>query len=201
MKREPFIFFVVGMVFGFPLGYMIHNIGDSGGSAAPATLVQGIPDATPPPAATPSAAPLDPNEVKALESLAARDAKNAKVRAELGNLLMDHGSFDDAVRWYKEALDIEPGNEDVRVDMGVCLLNGGKPVEALDAFDTALKHDPSHKKALFNKGVALMSTGRPKEAVALWEDLIKRYPDDPQLRGLRQQIEEVRATLPGKTTP
>jgi cytochrome c-type biogenesis protein CcmH/NrfG len=38
-----------------------------------------------------------------------------------------------------------------------------------------------------------MESGKPREAVAVWEDLLKRFPNDPQLAGLRNQIEQVRA--------
>jgi cytochrome c-type biogenesis protein CcmH/NrfG len=135
---------------------------------------------------------LDADEVKALESLAARDRTNASVRVELGNLLMDHERYDDAVRWYREAVAIDP-QPDVLVDLGASLVNGGKAAEGLTEFEKALKIDPGHKKALFNKGIALMQTGKPAEAVAVWEGLLKRFPDDPQLRGLREQIEQVKA--------
>jgi len=107
---------------------------------------------------------------------------------------MDHGRYEDAARWYREALAIAPDNNDVRVDLGACLVSAGKAGEALAEFDRALARDPGHKKALFNKGIALMQTGKPKEAVAVWEGLLKRYPDDPQLRGLREQIDQVRAS-------
>jgi tetratricopeptide (TPR) repeat protein len=202
MKREPLIFFVFGMVFGFPLGYMIHNLGEAAPTSTPATLAQGTPAESAPPQGpgTPATTPLDPSEVKALQSLAEREKGNAKVRVELANLLMDHGSFEDAIPWYKQALALQPDDPDVMVDMGACLVNAGRPGEALQIFDEALKKHPGHKKALYNKGVALMSSGRPKEAVALWEDLIKRYPDDPQLRGLKDQIDQVRATLPGRAS-
>jgi predicted Zn-dependent protease len=201
MKREPLVFFAFGMIFGFPLGYMIANIGDRTESAPPTAVVQGSAgEGTATAAPAPSTPPLDPNEVRALESLAGREKNNVKVRVELANLLMDHASFEDAIRWYKEALALEPSNTDIMVDMGACLVSTGKAGEALGIFDAALKRDPNHKKALFNKGVALMSTGRPKEAVSLWEDLIRRYPDDPQLRGLKEQIEQVRATLPGRAS-
>jgi hypothetical protein len=69
-----------------------------------------------------------------------------------------------------------------------------RPAPPPAEFDRALARDPGHKKAPFNKGIALMQTGKPKEAVAVWEGLLKRYPDDPQLRGLREQIDQVRAT-------
>jgi cytochrome c-type biogenesis protein CcmH/NrfG len=135
---------------------------------------------------------VDPNEVRALESLAARDNTNTSVRVELGNLYMDHRRFDDAARWYREAIAIKP-DPDVIVDLGACLVNGGKATEGLAEFDKALKLSPDHRKAAFNKGVALMELGRAKEAVAVWDDLLKRFPDDPQLQTLKRQIDQVRA--------
>jgi len=204
MKREPMVFAVAGMIFGFVLGYMVASW--DGPRAAPAAAsapgasssVAGMaasgsaaPRGAGAPGASPS--PIDPNELKALESLAARDPKSLSARIELGNLLMDHGRFDEAARWYREALKLAPDQPDVIVDLGACLVNGGKAAEGLAEFEKALKRDPNHKKALFNKGIALMETGQPKEAVAVWEGLLKRFPDDPQLQGLRQQIERIRA--------
>lgn len=193
MSREPMAYGVAGVIFGFVLGYMAANTG----GVRPAASAAPFPAAASGGSAAAPARPapvLDPNEVRALESLAARDAKNAEARVELGNLLMDHERFEDAVRWYQEALAIDPSNSDVRVDMGACFVSLHRPEEAIAAFEEALKRTPGHKKALFNKGIALMEAGRPKEAVALWEDLLKRYPDDPQLQGLRGQVAQVKAS-------
>lgn len=199
MQREPMLFFVAGMIFGCILGYMVAS---AGGGAEPRPVP---PDLRTPagdaggPSAGPragahDAGPPDPNELRALESLAARDKSNAQARVELGNLLMDHERYEDAARWYQEALDLDPGNNNVRVDLGACLVNQGKPALGLAQFEEALKRDPSHKKALYNKGVALMESGRREDAVAVWEDLLKRFPSDPQLAGLRERIEQVRAS-------
>src|SRR6185295_19460189 len=81
---------------------------------------------------------LDPNELSALEGLAARDPKNARARVELGNLNMDHERWADAVKWYSAALELEPQNADVRVDMGACLVSLGRGPEAIAAFDQAI---------------------------------------------------------------
>jgi len=201
MKREPMIFAVAGMVFGFVLGYMAANWDASPTEARPAVspgfAAAAVGAGAPRAAGAQSPAPaLDANEVKALETLAARDRGNAQVRVELGNLYMDHSRWDDAVRWYREALAVSPNQPDVLVDVGACLVNAGKPGEGLAEFERALKQSPDHKKALFNKGIALMESGRPKDAVAVWENLLKRFPDDPQLQGLRAQIERARAGGP-----
>lgn len=190
-----------GVLFGFVLGYMAANAGGTRPAGEPQSFAAApgrAPDFAPA-ATAPSLAPagpprnLDPNEVKALEAFATREPGNASPRIELGNLLMDHERWDDAVRWYREALALEPGNADVRTDMGACLVHAGRPKEAVPVFDEVLKAEPGHKKALFNKGIALMQAGQPKPAVAVWEDLLKRYPDDAQLQPIRQQIERVRS--------
>lgn len=191
--KEPMWYAAGGVVFGFVLGYMAANAGSSRPPvAAPRFDAVSGAAAAPTPDSPPAAHALDPNEVKALEALAAREPQNASARIELGNLFMDHERWDEAIRWYTEALKLDPGNADVRTDMGACFVHSGRPSEAVDVFDEALKAQPGHRKALFNKGIALMQSGRTKDAVALWEDLLKRYPDDPQLQPLRQQIESAR---------
>jgi tetratricopeptide (TPR) repeat protein len=201
MQREPIVYAAAGMIFGFVLGYMVANAEAPGGSRTVPAAAPSAPAFNPPaatddgPHAAPSRAPVDPNEARALESLAIRDKANVSVRVELGNLYMDHGQFVDAARWYGEAVVLRP-DPDVIVDLGACLVNGGKAAEGLEQFERALKLSPGHKKASFNKGVALMELGRPKEAVAVWDDLLKRYPDDPQLQTLKRQIDLVRAGAP-----
>ncbi len=187
-----------GVVFGFVLGYMAANAGGARPASVPPSLAGGMAPGTNPAGAPAPSAPgrprsLDPSEVKALEGFAAREPKNANPRIELGNLLMDHERWDDAARWYREALAIDPKNADVRTDMGACLVHAGRPAEAVPVFDEVLKAQPGHKKALFNKGIALMQSGQAKLAVSVWEDLLKRYPDDAQLQPIRQQIERVRS--------
>lgn len=208
MKREPMVFAVAGMVFGFVLGYMAANWDTAPPEARPVAAASsepggfgsasGVTAGAARPGPGPSTVPaIDPNEVKALESLAARDKGNAQVRIELGNLYMDHQRYDEAARWYREALVVNPSQPDVIVDLGACLVNGGKAKEGLAEFEKALAQSPNHKKALFNKGIALMESGRPMDAVAVWEDLLKRFPDDPQLQGLRGQIDRVRSGAGG----
>ena len=205
MKREPMVFAVAGMIFGFVLGYMAAGFGDAPSSdvrprpGADASARPALDAATAAGGSAPATGqdrpvgPADPDEVRTLENLAAREKQNVQVRIELGNLLMDHAQYEDASRWYREALALKPADNDVRVDLGASLLNLGRGPEALAEFDQALKTDPGHKKALFNKGLASMQSGRPKDAVAVRDDLLKRYPGDPQLQGLKDQVERIRA--------
>jgi tetratricopeptide (TPR) repeat protein len=190
MKREPMVFAVAGMIFGFVLGYMAAGLGHPPTSESPPRLPAEAAARSAPGA---GAAPADADKVRTLESLAARDKQNVQARVELGHLLMEHEQYEAAARWYREALGLEPADNDVRVDLGASLLNLGRAPDALAEFDQALKNDPGHKQALYNKGLALMRTGRGPEAAVVWDGLLKRYPGDPQLQGLKDQVERLRA--------
>ena len=189
MRRDTLVFTVAGVVFGLVLGYMAASwdvvprpAGPTAAPAAPASA-----------AASPSPK-LNPDEVAAMETLAARQPGDGAVRVELGNLYMDAERWDEAIRWYREALVLDPALVDTVTDLGACLVSSGRPAEGLVEFEKVLGGDPGHRNALYNKGIALLQMGRAGEAAAAWEDLLKRHPGDPQIQGLRGRIEQIRAT-------
>jgi cytochrome c-type biogenesis protein CcmH/NrfG len=203
MRRETLVFTLAGVVFGFILGYMAASwdvMPRPALAAAPLAPASGGPAPGAQPAA-PQLRPLDADEVRAMESLAARQPKDSAVRSELGNLYMDHQRWDEAIRWYREALALVPDDPDVSTDMGACYVHSGRPAEGLVEFDRVLQRNPDHRNARFNRGVALLELGRSAEAADAWEDLLKRHPDDPQLARLRGRIQEIRATAPTVRTP
>ena len=75
----------------------------------------------------PSSPALDPNEARALEALAERDPNDVAVRVELGNLYMDHEQWENAIRWYRQALALEPGLTNILNELGACLVYADRP--------------------------------------------------------------------------
>ena len=189
MRRDTLVFAIGGIVFGLVVGYMAANWdvvprpAAIGGQVAMASA----PDA-------PATKSVSPDEVKALESLAARQTGDASVRVELGNLHMDAERWDEAIRWYREALAVDPALVGTVTDLGACLVSSGRPAEGLAEFEKVLQGDPGHRNALYNKGIALLQMGRAGEAAAAWEELLKRHPGDPRIQGVRGRIEQIRAT-------
>jgi tetratricopeptide (TPR) repeat protein len=192
MRRDTLVFTLAGIVFGLVVGYMAASWDVVPRPVSAPTV------ATVASAASPAAPRLNPDEARALESLAARQPSNAAVRVELGNLYMDAQRWDKAIRWYREALARDPALTDTVTDLGACLVSAGRPGEGLVEFEKVLKGDPGHRNALYNRGIALLQLGRPAEAVAAWEELLRRHPDDPQIQGLRGRIEQVRAAAGGR---
>ncbi|HYN02083.1 MAG TPA: tetratricopeptide repeat protein [Vicinamibacteria bacterium] len=189
MRRDTLVFAVAGIVFGLVVGYMAASW-----EVVPRPAAVGGQAAAAPAPAAPATKSLNPDEVTALKSLAARQPGDAAVRVELGNIYMDAERWDEAIRWYREALAVNPALVETRTDIGACLVSSGRPAEGLAEFEGVLAGDPGHRNALYNKGIALLQMGRAGEAAAAWEELLKRHPDDPQLQGLRGRIEQVRAT-------
>jgi len=191
MRRDTLVFTVAGTLFGLVVGYMAASWDVV---PRPAAVVAAPGARAGAPAGAPPSARLNPDEVKALEALAARQPGDAAVRVELGNLHMDAERWDEAVRWYREALAVNPGLVDTITDLGASLVSAGRPQEALPEFERVLQADPGHRNALYNKGIALLQMGRAADAAAACEELLKRHPDDPQIQGLRGRIEQIRAT-------
>ena len=72
---------------------------------------------------------------------------------------MDHAQYEEAARWYREALALKPANNDVRVDLGASCSTWGAVLTLQPSSTRPSRNDPGHKKALFNKGLALMQAG------------------------------------------
>jgi tetratricopeptide (TPR) repeat protein len=190
MRRDTIVFTAAGVLFGLVVGYMAASW-----DVVPRPVLAATVAPAPAARAAASARPAaNPDEAKALEALAARQPSDVSARVELGNLHMDAERWDEAIRWYREALALDPNRPDALTDLGACLVSSGNPEQALAEFDKALKAKPDYKNALYNKGIALMQLGRAAEAAAVWEGLLERYPDDRQLQGLRARIEQLRAT-------
>jgi tetratricopeptide (TPR) repeat protein len=193
MRRDTLVFTLAGTVFGLVVGYMAANWSVVPRPAGIAVQAASAPASAPAPARAASKG-LNPDEVAALESLARRQPGDVAARVELGNLYMDAERWDEAVRWYREALAVNPGLVETTTDLGACLVRAGRPAEGLVEFERVLAVEPGSRNALYNKGIALLQMGRGGEAASAWEELLKRYPADSQLAGLRGRIDQLRAT-------
>ena len=159
MRRDTLVFTVAGVAFGLVVGYMAASW-----DVVPRPTVVTAALAAPAGAAPTAASKLNPDEVAAMETLAARQPGDGAVRVELGNLYMDAERWDEAIRWYREALAVNPALVETVTDLGACLVSSGRPAEGLAEFEKVLGGDPGHRNALYNKGIALLQMGRAGEA-------------------------------------
>src|SRR5271156_5875473 len=86
--------------------------------------------------AGPPRAPVgDEPQVTGLKTVAERETTNATPRTQLGNLYFDAERYDEAIKWYGEAVKLSPKDVNVSTDLGVSYYYSNQPDKALEQFD------------------------------------------------------------------
>ncbi len=91
------------------------------------------------------------------------------------------GKYDEALKYYDEALKTQPNNLRALFNKGVMLHMIGKPAEAVQYYDKYLEINPYDPEAWSNKGMALRRTGNVQGAIKAYEKGIELNPDDATL--------------------
>ena len=145
MKSESIAFGIAGVVFGLIAGWVIGTQQASGRATAAAAAAQARRPA--PAERAHVAAVIDQTQVKALKSVAEREPNNPKPRVDLGNLYFDAERYDDAIKWYEQALKLTSKDVNVSTDLGVCYYYTNQPDKALAQFDALARSSiPSMRK-------------------------------------------------------
>jgi tetratricopeptide (TPR) repeat protein len=191
MKSDAVAFGVAGILFGLIAGWVIGS--QQAALRPPAAAVQTAQ------ATGSTAAILDQAQVNAFISVAEREPSNAVPRAQLGNLYFDAERYDDAIKWYSDALRLSPNEVEVSTDLGVSYYYTNQPDKALEQFDRSLKIDPKHVKTLLNVGI-VKAFGKQdlSGAQQAWEQVITLAPQSPEAQAARRALESLRAAHPAQ---
>jgi tetratricopeptide (TPR) repeat protein len=194
MKSDAIAFGIAGIAFGLIAGWIIgtQQATTSRVPAQPAAAASSAP------AAAPAAAVLDENRVNAFKSVAEREPTNPKPRVELGNLYFDAERYNDAIKWYGDALKLDPKDVNVSTDLGVSYYYTNQPDKALAQFDQSLKIDPKHAKTILNVGIVKAFGKQDLEgAQQAWQQVIQLAPDSPEGQAAKRALDSLRSAHPG----
>ena len=189
MKSDSVAFGIAGILFGLIAGWVIGS--------QQAALRQ-------PPAAVEAAQPtgstaaiLDQAQVNAFISVAEREPSNAVPRAQLGSLYFNAELYDDAIKWYSDALRLSPNEVEVSTDLGVSYYYANQPDKALEQFGRSLKIDPKHAKTLLHVGIVKWFSKQDLPgAQQAWEQVITLAPQSPEAQAARRAIDSLRSAHP-----
>src|SRR5678815_5135097 len=117
MKSDAVAFGIAGVLFGLIAGWIIGSQQAVARPPAASAAAQQAPASAT--GATSRAAVLDETQVNALKTVAEREASNATPRVQLGNLYFDAERYDEAIKWYGDAIKLSPKDVDVSTDLGV----------------------------------------------------------------------------------
>lgn len=189
---------VAGVFFGVLVGWIVGSQQPGGRSfaptaaQAPAAGGQAADSSSAPPP------PLDEARASAMKTTAQQNPNDAVTRVQLGNLYFDAERYDDAIKWYTDALKLTPNDVNVSTDLGVCYYYVNQPDKALEQFDASLKLDPKHAKTLLNLGIVRAFGKQDLQGAAdAWQQVIKVAPDTPEAQAAKRALDSLQSAHPG----
>jgi cytochrome c-type biogenesis protein CcmH/NrfG len=197
VKSDAIAFALAGVAFGLIAGWVIGTQ-----QAAPRVPAAPVQTSAAPPAAgsggTTQATLLDEAQVTALTSVANREPTNAEARTRLANLYFDAEKYDEAIKWYAEAVRLAPKDVNVHTDLGVAYYYTNQSDKALEQFDQSLKLDPNHTKTLLNLGIVRAFGKQDLDgATKAWQQVLKLSPGSPEGQAARRALDTLNSAHPG----
>ncbi len=208
MNKDQLRFLLSGILFGFLVGYVIAyavhepkvvqqaapvpaagNMGMGQGAVAAGGAPGGDAPAGAPPGGPAGGEQMMGQvfqEISALKAALEKNPKDAQALLRLANMYHDARKYEEAVLYYKRALEVAPRDVDARTDMGICLYEMGMPDDALAQFRTTLSYDADHWQTWLNLGIVALSAKNDvktaTEAFARVEKLNPGFKDLPMLK-------------------
>lgn len=94
-----------------------------------------------------------------------------------GDLALASNRLDDAIKFYKKAVFVEPKFAEAWNNMGNAYGMKSEYNNALNAFNKAIEIDPVYEKALYGKAITLRNLGKLDEAMTLANEILEMYED------------------------
>ena len=203
MTRDHLLVLLIGLLSGFILGYVAHEVMASR-QPVPA-FASGGPQQTVPPQAAPQQQGSTPQgsapqgqagmqQVQQLRQYVAENPDDLDAVRTLANLNYDIANWSRAVELYRSYLDKRPDDVDVATDLGAALRHQGNPEEALKLFDDVLVRRPDHWQSLYNQILVLaFDMNRLDDAWTKVQELQTMQPSNADVQRLATEIERRRA--------
>ena len=196
MRADAIVFGIAGTLFGLIIGWVLGSQQTARTARQVAPVAQAAPAQTQQQAA-PQPVPVDQARVKALETMAAQNAKDPQPRVQLGNMYFDAEQFPDAIKWYEQAIALAPKDADVSTDLGVAYYYTNQPDRALRQFDHSLSVDPKHIKTLLNVGIVRAFGKQDLQGAAqAWQRVVEIDPTSPEGQAAKKGLDGIKAAHP-----
>lgn len=118
---------------------------------------------------------------------------------EKGNAALSSGKYDEAVKYYTEAIALDPTNHVLYSNRSAAYAKDENYAAALTDADQTIALNPSWSKGYSRKGSALAYLGRHDEAVAAYEKGLELEPGNEQLASGLAEVKKQAIELKLKT--
>jgi cytochrome c-type biogenesis protein CcmH/NrfG len=188
MKTESIVYAVAGTLFGL-IGSQ-QGPGRVVAGGAPAAQMSQASQNAAPPATLPA---VDESQAGPLRNIAERDPKNVPSRVHLGDMYFDAGRYQEATKWYEEALALNTRDVNVSTDLAICYYYTNQPDRAITQMTASLSIDPKHTKTWLNLGV-VKAFGKQDVAgaTAAWNEVIKLAPGSQEAQSAQRALDNLK---------
>jgi Flp pilus assembly protein TadD len=127
--------------------------------------------------------------VKVLTKAHVLRPKDHRVAVNLGAALDAGGRANQAQAYYREALELMPGDSVASCRLASSLYAQGNHAEAIDLLREVIARSPRAYCAYFTLGVAFADAGIYRDAIRMWEKVVELAPTSPEAVSARESIE------------
>lgn len=136
-------------------------------------------------------------DLEALKKAVEAAPQNAAMVTNLANKYYDAGRYEDAIRYYQQALTLDPKNVSIITDLGTSHFYSGRPDEAIGYYNRSLQIDPRHVQSLHNLVVVNLQGKKDAAAARAALDRLKSVdPGNTSIANLEAMISH-----PGSSEP
>ena len=197
MTRDNLLFAIIGLLFGFILGFMFYSTMAQRGASAPAAITgsANLPADHPPVGADSGGG--NPQQVFAQVQAALKEAAdnptNFEAQVTAAKLEYQIQKFDRAIEFLLKANQLQPDNFDVVAMLGVANMDGGHNEAAEKWYRAALAKKPDDIVVLDGYCAVLLTKGDAKAAEAAIERLAKLDPTNQDLPQFREKLNSLKS--------
>ncbi len=113
------------------------------------------------------------------------------IYARLGDIYFGMRRFEEAIKYYKKAIELNPDDVDTYNDLGLSNHYIGRSVEGLKYIEEGIKRDPYYHRIWLTKGFILAyGLGRKDEAEKAWRMALKLDPEGQVGKAAKAYLEE-----------
>jgi tetratricopeptide (TPR) repeat protein len=106
--------------------------------------------------------------------------KLANMYAEIADVYVSSGAFEEAIGEFRRALALRPTFIDIRLKLAQALRDAGRAEDALRELTTILAQNADYLPARIHHGITLFSLGRADEAMEKLQGVLKDHPENPR---------------------
>jgi cytochrome c-type biogenesis protein CcmH/NrfG len=196
MRADSIVFAVAGVLFGVIVGWVLGS--QQARTAVPvAPLAQAQPAGQAQAQQGTQAIPLDQERVRALETVAQQNPKDAQPRVQLGNMFFDAEQYPQAISWYEQAFALKGSDANLSTDLGVAYYYTNQPDRAIKQFEHSLSIDSKHTKTLLNMGIVRAFGKQDLQGAAqAWEQVVAIAPNSPEGQAAQKGLEGLKNAHP-----